>query len=226
MAFHQQSMLVPSDRDYLETKRIKIKGIELPAPLNELAAWIDSTYDVHVLNIRTDTVEPDSRPRLQVILETESDARKFLDQDFLNFDRHEATKVLARYEELLAQHGKYSNVDGWFAVFSSFESVARVEANQSIPEKDIERLEESLDNEDLWAIRRNFDGVTFFFHTDKQARKYEADGLRSVYEKEYAALLRQHDEFGYLEKRGISVSFDSKENFDTNYQSNWFYYDR
>ena len=55
-------------------------------------------------------------------------------------------------------------------------------------------------------------------------KEYEAAGLRSAYDQEYTQLVQPHDEFGYLRKRGVSVSFDSKENFDTNYQSNWYYY--
>lgn len=42
--------------------------------------------------------------------------------------------------------------------------------------------------------------------------------------KSIRALSSLMTSFGYLRKRGVSVCFDSKENFDTNYQSNWYYY--
>ena len=71
---------------------------------------------------------------------------------------------------------------------------------------------------------RLFDGVTFFFYTDAQAATAEVKGLRQHYAAEYARLVASFDEFGYLARGGVLVSFDSKENFDTNYQSNWFYY--
>jgi hypothetical protein len=48
--------------------------------------------------------------------------------------------------------------------------------------------------------------------------------MRKVYAEEYARLVEPYDEFGYLKQAGIAVYFDSKENFDTNYESNWYYY--
>jgi len=85
-------------------------------------------------------------------------------------------------------------------------------------------LKAKLANPDLWEISRCFDSVTFFFYTDAQVKRYEAEGFREKYSREYSLLIEPYDEFGYLRKRGVSASFDSKENFDTNYQSNWYYY--
>lgn len=40
----------------------------------------------------------------------------------------------------------------------------------------------------------------------------------------YFAILKPHDEFDYLVQESFTVAFDSKQNFDNNYQGNWFYY--
>jgi len=61
---------------------------------------------------------------------------------------------------------------------------------------------------------------------DAQLKAHQDKGVRDLYIREYSRLTEQYDEFGYLRTRGISVSLDSKENFDTNFQGNWFYYDR
>lgn len=37
-------------------------------------------------------------------------------------------------------------------------------------------------------------------------------------------ILKQYDIFKYFERRTFKISLDSKENFDKNYQSNWYYY--
>lgn len=220
-------MIVPSDDDYQQTKRLKIEGVRLPSPFMEMVDWIGSHYGVHVLNVFYDTVIPDDCPRLSVILESRGDAQEFYDRDLGNFDRIKRDCVREHFETLVSQQGDRGlKVDGLFVVFAAFESVARIEANESVSEKEIECLKAELNNEDLWEISRCLDGVTFFFYTDAQVKAHEAKGLRDSYAREYARILRPYDQFGYLQSQGVSVCFDSKENFDTNYRSNWSSYYR
>jgi hypothetical protein len=111
-----------------------------------------------------------------------------------------------------------------FVVFAAFEHVARMEANESVTKNDLDQFKAKLNNQDLWEISRLSDTVTFFFYTDAQVKHYEAAGLRDAYAREYARLIEPHDEFGYFRRRGVLAYFDSKENFDSNYESNWYYY--
>jgi hypothetical protein len=62
-------MITPADQDYKDTKRVKIHGTPLLPMFEELAEWISVRYGVRVLNIILDTIEPDNRPRLNVVLE-------------------------------------------------------------------------------------------------------------------------------------------------------------
>jgi hypothetical protein len=81
-------------------------------------------------------------------------------------------------------------------------------------------------NADLWLIRRVFGEVTFFFFTNEQVTRYQKSGKQESYAKEYCAVLKRYDEFNYVNEDEFRVRFDSKQNFDTKYGSNWFYYDR
>jgi len=62
------------------------------------------------------------------------------------------------------------------------------------------------------------------FFTDEQAKTLEAKGLKEIYARMYFEILKPHDEFGYLAEGKFTVSFDSKQNFDDNFESNWYYY--
>lgn len=217
-------MIMPSDKDYQETKRLKKSGQVLASPFRELADWIASEHYVRVLNIHHDTVIPDRRPRLNVILEWERDQEKFQDRRG-NFDQTKQDRILKQFKRLLVeQHIQGTVTDRLFVIFSAFEAVARIEANEKVTEADLDSLKRALANPDLWHISRLFDSATFFFYTAAQAEGYEAKGLRKVYAEEYLRLVKPHDEFGYVARTGILVAFDSKENFDTNYQGNWYYY--
>lgn len=218
-------MLMPSDKDYQQTKRIKKDGRRLPLPFAELANWIGAKYEVEVINIIYDTVIPDSRPRLSVILELDSDAQKFRESALGNFNRIDQNRIAEEFGRIVADQGAARfETDGLLVVFSSFERVARIEANESVPEAAIKRLKSQLGDDELWEISRCFDGATFFFFTDEQLRRSEEGSVRESYTREYSRLVEPHDEFGYLKRSGVTVSFDSKENFDTNYQGNWYYY--
>lgn len=216
---------MPSDKDYQQTKRLKKEGSSLPSPFSEIADWIATKYEVRVINIVYDTVIPDSRPRLSVVLELDADALKFRESAIGNFNRIDQKRIAEEFERIVAvQPDARFETDGLLVVFTSFERVARIEANEGVPEAAIKRLKSQLGDDELWEISRCFDGATFFFFTDEQLRRSEEAGVRESYTQEYARLVEPYDEFGYLKRSGVMVSFDSKENFDTNYQGNWYYY--
>jgi hypothetical protein len=217
-------MITPSDVIYQQTKRLKRSGAPLDSPFKEIAEWIAAEYRVRVLNVVFDAATYD-RPRLIVIADTQGDALKFQNSSLGDYDKIVQKRVQKRFETILAEQDDHRfNIDGLFVVFAAFERVARIEANESVTKNDMDQLKAKLNNNDLWGISRLFDTVTFFFYTDAQVKHYEAAGLRDAYAGEYARLVQPHDEFGYLRRRGVLAYFDSKENFDTNYESNWYYY--
>ena len=216
---------MPSDKDYQQTKRIKKEGHRLSPPFAELADWIDAKYEVGVINILYDTVIPDSRPRLSVVLELDADAQKFRESALGNFNKIDQKRIAEEFVRIAAdQPDPRFETDGLFVVFTSFERVARIEANESVPESSIKRLKSQLSDDGIWEISRCFDGATFFFFTDEQLKRSEEGDVRQSYAREYSRIVEPYDEFGYLKRSGVTVSFDSKENFDTNYQGNWYYY--
>jgi hypothetical protein len=217
-------MITPRDEDYLQTKLIKRTGASLESPFKELAAWIAAQYGVHVLNVVYDTVIPDNRPRLSVVLESRREVGMFRNAELGNYNVTEQKRVKERFEAIVLEQHLALKVDGLFVVFVAFEPIARIEANERVTKEEIHRLKARLANDELWEISTCFDSVTFFFYTDIQVKRAQALGMREQYAQEYASLVQRYDEFGYFKKCGVLVAFDSKENFDNNYQSNWYYY--
>ena len=110
--------------------------------------------------------------------------------------------------------------------FSSFEPIAKDEANENIPEIKISKLQSDLDIQDLWKISRSFSSVTFFFYTEKQAEYYSNSETRKEITNKYYNLLKEYDEFNYYQIDFFSILLDSKENLDENYKGSFFYYYR
>jgi hypothetical protein len=222
-----QLMIVPSDADYKETKLIKAGEKCLSAPFRELAEWIASEFEVVApLNIIYDTIEPGSRPRLNIILERKRDEENFRINGYGNFDPVRQARIGTKFKEIVAsQQPNTFKASELFVIFSAFEPVARTEANWSIPGEKIEKLKKELGSE-IWEIRPSFEEVVFFFHSDAELEAWRNSGIRNACIEGYSKLLSQYDQFGYLGDQPIEVFFDSKETFDTKYKGNWFYYDR
>jgi hypothetical protein len=179
------------------------------------------------VNILYDRVIPDNRPRLYVMLDLEEHVRKFTRGAWFNYDPTIQDEILGHFRSLIRQQRRRREFDikGLFVVFGSVEHIARMEANDRVPEEEIQALQERLNNPDLWLIRPSFDSVVFFFYTELQAKRYERKGLKDVYAREYGQLVDPYDPLGYLQRRGISVRFESKEGFNKKFHGSWFGYD-
>lgn len=218
-------MIRPSDESYQATKRIKQGKDRLAAPFDELAKWIADRWHVIVLNVIYDARNDLHAPRLQVILERQKDAKVF--RDGPNFDSIKQELIATKFIELSSRDPSQQwDVDGMFVVFSAFAPLAAEEADGKLTDQHIDDLQRRLGNPDLWCISRCFGQVTFMFYTDRQAAKYEADGTKDAYAREYFAMLKPLDEFDYLSLDEFTVGFDSKKNFDRNYHGSWFNYYR
>ncbi len=212
-------MITPQDKEYIATKQIKQGASRLDPQLSKLAEWIGDRYGVTVLNLIHDKPDLSDKMRLQVIVELEGEMAAF--RDGFNFDETKQNEVAKEF------CGIFPNTSAdLFVIFSSFAHIAKQEANYRISEKEIGQIEREIANQDLWAIHKQFFGATLFFYTEKQKDKYEKAGLRRRYSDLYYQHLTKYDEFGYISKADFWVLFDSKENFDQNYNGSWFYYDR
>ncbi|MFL5327500.1 MAG: hypothetical protein ACJ8C4_01185 [Gemmataceae bacterium] len=216
-------MITSSDEEYKSTKRIKQGKARLAEPFGELAAWISDRWHVNVLNVIYDRRNNLHPPRLQVILEHKSEAQVFHEGG--NFDRKKQEEIASKFTQINSLHTQRGyDVDGLFVVFSAFAPLAREEADSKISKSDIDALKKRIGNPELWEISRFFGYVTFLFFTDAQAKEYAANGKQTEFAQMYFEILKPHDEFDYLNQGDFTVALDSKQNFDENYESNWYYY--
>ena len=239
-------MIVPSDEDYVETKLIKRGEAVVNPHFEPLGEWIENHYSVKVLNIFYDvTTGPHNKPlpRINVIFERQGDALKFRDR-LGNYDTDKQQTIAAKFERLVNKRGKFRalidrisdvfggkvsaeyDTNGVLVIFSSFEPVAKDEANEAIPKAEIDELKTELHTSEIWEISRFGAGTTVFFYTDQQAEKAKGSDLLEHLTTRYYQLLKNYDEFDYYDEDSFKLGIDSKENFDKNFESSWFYYYR
>lgn len=200
----------------------------------ELAQWIDKTYKVKTVNIIYDTFIAAMRrqSRLQICFEFERESLKFRDGALGNFHSDKQSAIAKKFKEILHKKKSLTDffkpspyvTDNILIVFSAFEPIARIEANENIQQEKIRELKSSLDNPDLWEISRAFGRTTFFVYSDEQVKSYENSHIKKDWTDKYFDILDQYNEFNYFKRDHFSIYLDSKENFDKNYESNWYYY--
>jgi len=211
-------MLRPSDQEYKISKKIKLAEACIDDTFKPLANWIDAKFHVKVLNIVTDTINGGTL-RLQLIFEHQKDADKFLLKDKFSQSSRKGKTIAKKYHELF----KNASVDSILVLIYAFEPLAREEAVTSMPAKIRDSFKDRY-KDMLWEIAVFGEYVTFFFFSNEQLKNAQQHGTTSSIKEEFYALLKPYDRLNYLRLENFTAIFDSKENFDQNYDSNWRWY--
>ena len=231
---------MPSDKEYKATKQIMLGKATMNPDFRRLADFIDQTFNVTTINIIYDTIDKEKRPRLNICFEFESEKRIFYTDSGNGFNSKKQKIIAEKFRTIMkerknvenegffgfltkSKYEKYKTNNIWI-VFSAFEPIARIEANENISQDKVNQLKKEIDNKDIWEISRCFSGTTFFLYTDQQIKEYEQSDARKLWAEKYFDLLEPHNEFGYFKRDKFNIYLDSKENFDNNYESNWYYY--
>lgn len=233
-------MILPSDKEYTQTKRIILGTERMKPEFVPLAEWIDKTYDVKTINIIYDLLD-NKTPRIQICFEYEKEKNKFLTHDISYFDKSKQKAIGEKFTEIIKQqglsesNGSFSNIfglnkngiyltDNVFVIYGAFEPIAKIEATYIITQKQTEEFFKSFENKDIWTISIGFTIPTFFMFTDEKVKEYDKPEIKSAWADKYFDFVKPFDEFNYFKRNDIQVYLDSKENFDKNYDSNWYYY--
>ena len=213
-------MTSPKDPEYAATVRLLRGEARLGPPFDRLAAAVEATWGVRVVNVVHDR-SLHGRPRLQVLVWDEDDVAPF--RDGAGFDREAQAAIADRFKSLLGWTSRlrYSTT-GLFVVFAAFAPLARWEAVGRVTEADLEARIRDAGVPDLWGVKTCFDGIVVFVHTDAQVT--EAEARREACVAAVLDLLGPHDPFGVLTLDTLRLSFDSKERFDRDFGGSWFGY--
>ena len=231
-------MVASSDIEYKRTKLIKQGKKQIDKRFELLAKWISETFNVKVLDIQEEFMKHNSKVKIAIHLESHEEVMKFREGDdwWTNFDSVKQNKIAEKYIEIgnllkvptdgvlgkvMKRDPKANDV---FVSFSAFEPIAREEVNELMPEKRIEKLYEELELPEIWKISRCFGSATLFVYNDEQKDRIKNSAEFKLIEDKYFKLLKEYDEFNYWKRENFRFGIDSKQNFDDNYESNWYYY--
>lgn len=234
-------MVASSDKEYILAKRIKQKKNGIETDFVKFSKWISEKYEVNVINITHEIMNHDNRIRIGIAVETDNDEVKFKESDerWANYDEKIQNEIAEKYlqicKTLEIPSGK--NILGLtkklkpklkdiFVSASAFEPLAKEEANGLIPEDKIKQLLTEFKNKKVWTLWRCYGNATLFVFKDEHKEEILKSDFFKQFENKYFHILKEYDEFDYWERDEFKIGIDSKQNFDVNYESSWFYYDR
>lgn len=211
-------MLRPSDQEYILTRKIKMGKLAMDAKFLPFAKWINEAYKVEILNIITDTINGGTI-RLQLIFEFQKDVDTFLLKNRFSQSSRKAKVIEKKYNDLFDIDPKSSML----VLFYAFEPLAKQEVVTSIPLTITNSFKDRY-QENLWEVVGFGQHVTFFFFSNEALQKAQETQDTSRIKEDYFLLLKPFDKFDYFSLENFHAIFDSKENFDQNYDSNWRWY--
>ena len=207
-----------TDNDFQQTKRVLLGQESMNKEYAQLADFIQERFSVQVINVIC--AKGEDSINLTLWFKYENEVNYFYKGRFV-VDSRKRNTILNKFKQIANIENK---ADSIYLSYQAFETLAKEEANNSITQLEILELKEKLHCNDLWDISRCLANVVFFLYEDKQVRQYTERGFIDIWSEMYLGLLNRYDEFGFFTKENFHVKLDSKENFDTNFNSNWYYY--
>ncbi|NQY30895.1 MAG: hypothetical protein HRT69_15685 [Flavobacteriaceae bacterium] len=228
-----------TDEEFIDTESVLIGEKELSPELIELSKWISDEFKIDVINLIVDYLSHLNRNRLQIITRTSKDACKFKESENWvgNFDKKKQEIVAQKYLEIV-EHQKTKN-KGFlsllkkndfpaskklFVCASAFNPIAREAIVAEINGAKLEQFKKDINLSELWEIQTGYGGAHFFFYTNEQVNNIKDSSIYLKLKKDFLKIVKKHDKYGLLSDENFRIHIDSKENFDDNYESNWYYY--
>lgn len=243
-------MYSTTDKLYKLSKEA-LRGKKQELIFEELKNWTKNRFEINVIYIDYEFDKKNNRPKLHLIVENQKDYQKLMNKEnefsigykteFQNEIAEEFKSILSLnktensnlnlIDNLISKFGikteseNYKTKNIWVC-YSVFSTVYNEDLSKNFGNKKINELVETYkkENTKIWEIHMNSNYITVFFETEVQIEENRKNTIFEKMKTEYFEIIKKSDEFSLFKIENLNLSFDSKENFDKNYESNWYYY--
>lgn len=234
-------MFFPTDRFYKETKEILKGNQTLPDIYKDLIDWIQKNFDARIINIKYDKIENSNTPRLKLVTWSQDDYKKFQRQDQFAYNEEFQQMIASEFKRLVKiydlgptrlknifkksknESQGFNTKDLWIC-YTDFSIVAKTEAMNMIPIEQTKNFISKYIRDYIWDIHPNIYQIIIFYYTEQQIIDHKNVDLLESIRNEYYSMIKPFDEYGFYTVDSLKIRIDSKENFDNNFESSWFYY--
>ena len=219
-------MLFGNEQLFSLVRSAKLGHVELPPVLAQLRDWIQDELRVSVVHIVFDQIDIGpctGRPRLNVILETDTDYDSWK-TDVVTIRPDIERRVVAQFTKLAKTEPDTYDTEGVLLTLDNFSDACLGRACSAFLKTDADRMTKNFPAVPIWRIDGFSRYLVVFLKTDKDIRLNTDNGTCATISNRCFDAVKPNDEFGYLSDTSFRLKFDSKENLDKNYNGNLFYY--
>jgi len=243
-------MYSTTDKLYKLSKEA-LRGKKQELIFEELKRWTEKRFEINVIYIHYEFDKKDNRPKLHFIVENQKDYRKLMNNgnEFATgYNQKIQSEIAEKYSELLKIENQKiddeiekgfveklllniglkssikQNFKNIWVCYSVFSTVYSTEISADFSKEKINELIKKYKKDNIWEIHMSSFYITIFLEKENQIEESRKKPIFEKIKEEYFEIVKEKDEFGLFKKELINLTFDSKENFDKNYESNWYYY--
>jgi len=219
-------MLFCNDQLFSLVRSTKLGQLQLPLVLAQLRDWIHYDFGVSVVHIGFDHIDIGpctGRPRLNVVLETDSDYDSWK-TDVVTIRPDVERRVLSQFVKLAHAKPETYDTDDILLTLDNFADECLGRACAAFLETDSDRITNEFAAVPIWKIDAHSRYLVVFLKTDKEIQLKSNDDTRKKIAIRCFDAVKAFDEFGYLSNDSFRLTFDSKENLDKNYNGSLFNY--
>lgn len=186
----------------------------------EIIKYISETYNLNIHEISFTLLIYQTKKLIR--FEIKLDKYPLNHFEYLDLIGKEITLYITEKEFELQNKYKAEKI---FTFFSSFEQEELERIYSHLP-NELNFLKQSINNKDIWIIKNVFYTriVVFFYSNYQLPDKTEKERISNILKEYIFSSLKKFDINNILDKNEIIIEFDTKENFDTNFESNWYFY--
>lgn len=220
-------MLFHNKRLYRAALNAKRGTDRSPKLLRDLKHWIEARYSISVVLLKYDTIglgPHAGRPRLNVIVDTDAD-HAAIHKDAVTLLPHVKSSIASQFSRLVAVSDSTTfRTDDVHIVSDNFSREAMRISTAEFITAQLDETVREFSECGLWTLTAMSREVIAFFFTDTQITNAKQNGCADRLIEYCFAHVIEYDPFGYFARDNFPIHFDSKENFENKYQSNWYYY--
>ncbi len=214
-------ILYKKNKSLKSAKEISLNKEISKEDYDEIKNYISETYNLDIHEILF-TLLKDSNSKNLIRFEIKLDNNS--PNENVQFDEKLKDEILFYItEKEFELQNKYKAK--FFVFFSSFVQDELERIYEKLPQN-LNFLLNEINNKNIWIIKNVFSTrvVVFFYSNNQIPDEKEKERIEEIIKEYIYSSLKKLDSNNILKKEDINIEFDTKENFDTNYESNWYYY--